>query len=400
MGKEKVLSVLNGLWPKKDVILFNSFPDLNGNALAVYEYILRERPDLREKYALIWALTDLSEAEAVRILSARTGVSSHLTVDKKSPNGILRFLQAKYLVTTHGYFPSVRSPRGQIDAKVWHGMPFKRVGRLLENDAHTSGSQDVADCTEATSVLYQDIMMKVFGIPREKVFLTGQPCNDFFADNGKGFSKMVPDASSFSKVLIWLPTYRRSVVGDIRVDGPENSFGVSTLLSAHFDELDAALKQRNILMLIKPHPMDVLCRMTLPTSRHIRVIHNADLSAAAVQLYEFLSGCDVLMTDYSSVFIDFLVTGKPIAFVCDDLEEFGGNRGFCFDPPRDYMPGELIPDYDALIRYLDHMDEINAGWDEKRREITRLFNPMNDHRASERVCDILWPRSGQEPFKK
>lgn len=67
-----ILSIINNILPKRKTILFNSFPDVSGNSLAVYEYILNNRPDIQEKYNLIWSVAFTSPEENQKILSERT----------------------------------------------------------------------------------------------------------------------------------------------------------------------------------------------------------------------------------------------------------------------------------------------------------------------------------------
>ena len=52
---------------------------------------------------------------------------------------------------------------------------------------------------------------------------------------------------------------------------------------------------------------------------------------------EVLGVTDVLVTDYSSIFFDFLATGRPVVFFTPDLDEYAGYRGFYLD--RDELPG-------------------------------------------------------------
>ena len=139
--------------------------------------------------------------------------------------------------------------------------------------------------------------------------------------------------------------------------------------------------------------MDELCRIEMPESDYFRVIKNEELSDRRIQLNQLLGGCDLLLTDYSSVFIDFLITGKPIAFICDDMEAFADSRGFCFENPREYMPGELITDFEKLLHYFTHAEELNERWRQKYEEIAGIFNPMKDSSASKRVCDAIWGKA-------
>ena len=107
-------------------------------------------------------------------------------------------------------------------------------------------------------------------------------------------------------------------------------------------------------------------------------------------LYELLAESDVLFTDYSSVFIDYLNLKRPIAFVCGDMDSYGENRGFCFNPPRDYLPGEMIKTYDELKAYIENISEVNETWENKREEINRLFNRYSDNQSSKRVYEYIF----------
>ena len=392
MGMHKILSCLNKHVHKKNIILFNSYPDISGNALALYEYIIQYRPDILKKYRMIWTISEMSIKEAMDILHYRTGKRNHLIEYKKKLRGISLFLRAKYLVSTHSYFPTINTPDSQIDINLWHGMTFKKIGRLL-NTSHYNGVQDKADISIATSFVFQGLISEAFGIPKSRVLVTGQPCNDFLYRSNKYLFRVMKNAHNYNKRIVWLPTYRTSIIGDIRQDGNADSFGVVDVLQNHFKEIDDCLKKENYLLIIKPHPMDAICSIQFRESDNIKLVYNSDLEKERIQLYEFLAGCDVLLTDYSSVFIDFLATGKPIAFICDDIAEYEKSRGFCFSSPRDYMPGELIKNINQFIHYLKDMDEINNQWKDKYKEIQTYFNPFCDRKSSERVCNELWGES-------
>lgn len=385
----RFLSKINSLCPKAHNIIFNSYPDVSGNALFLYRYIVLNRPDIKNRYRLIWTVGDMQPEKAKCFLQKKTGMTKHAVVPKKSIRGGMLYFTSEFLVSTHGYFPTIQTSEKQMHLNLWHGMPFKRIGRMLE-PVHTNGKSDEADMTIATSATYQRIMADSFGLDKGKVIITGQPCDDMLNSPNQALKAMNIDRGKFSKIIMWMPTYRKSVVGDIREDGRVNSFGVNDVMGNHFLELNEALDSNDYLLIIKPHPMDALCSMQFPDSGNIRVLLNADLAENDVELYELLENCDVLLTDYSSVFIDWLVTGKPMAFVCGDFSEYEETRGFCFDSPRDYMPGELITNYEGLIHYFSSMDEINNQWRMVYEKVKEEFNPYSDSDACKRVCDAIW----------
>ena len=141
--------------------------------------------------------------------------------------------------------------------------------------------------------------------------------------------------------------------------------------------------------------MDVINDIKFPESENIVTIRNDDLSQKHVQLYELLSECDILMTDYSSVFIDFMITGKPLVFVCDDIKEYGSSRGFCFNLPENYMPGEFINDYQKLVNYINDMEQLNEKWQRKYKLVQKEFHLFCDNDSSKRVCDEVFGHIGE-----
>ena len=99
---------------------------------------------------------------------------------------------------------------------------------------------------------------------------------------------------------------------------------------------------------------------------------------------------DSLLTDYSSVFIDYLVTGKPMAFICNDLDAYGKSRGFCFNPPEEYMPGELINNFEQLKKYFATIDNAKSKWQSKYEKVRDCLNQQDRPNACEKICVAIW----------
>lgn len=384
----KILTIINMIVPKKNRAIFGSFPSLSGNALALYQYILEERPDISRKYELVWSVGNEDYEETLNRIKAIDSNFNHKVVKRSSVSGILSFMRSSLIISTHGFYPEIDTSKKQKHINLWHGMPFKKIG--LAVGSHIESKKDKADITIATSELFQKCMAEAFGLENKDVWITGQPCNDILLKENHSLQKLGINKDKYNQIIVWMPTYRKSIVGDIRSDGDEESFGVVDVLSNHLDVLNQILDEKGYLLLVKPHPMDVVCKMKFESASNVKVILNQELDAANVILYELLSESSVLLTDYSSVFIDYMVTDKPMAFVCDDIDTYASSRGFFFENPIDYMPGELIGNSEELIHYFKNMDAINAEWREKYRNIKAIFNPYSDTSASERVCNHIW----------
>ena len=122
---------------------------------------------------------------------------------------------------------------------------------------------------------------------------------------------------------------------------------------------------------------------------NIIFLTNPQLDELDIHFYSLLKDTDALITDYSSVFFDYLLIDKPLAFTVDDLESYGKNRGFVFDNPMDYMPGMklyVVSDfYDFLSNCLNGVDE----YSQQRLDVNEKVNYYKDGNNCKRIIDFV-----------
>lgn len=382
-----LLNILNRVIPKTNIVILNSFPDMSGNVYEIYKYLTQKRPELLKKYKFVWAINN-GNLEKCKVAALEFSDKPDIQfIKKKSIKGLWLYCRAKKIISTHNYISGLFTANGQTHYNLWHGMPYKKIGNHL-GAAATKKDRLQGDCTIATSELFQRILSEAFGIPKEKVAITGQPVCDALHRKTGAYKKLGFSNDKFDKFILWLPTYRKSDIGAIHEDGKADSFGVRSVLEDGIAPLEAALDNKRCLLIIKPHPMDVLCKMKFK-SDFISVLHQDEMLNAGVDLYEMLAETDALLTDYSSVFIDYLTLLKPIGFVYDDLEQYSESRGIYFDPPQDYLPGEKINNVDALISFIEKLGQEDY-WVAERNRINMLFNMYSDDKSCERVADYIF----------
>ncbi len=337
-------------YTKKDArkMVFHSFPDFSDNSFALFIYVMQNFPDAK----CIWLVERIDKKNVYKkmirnyLLENKNGYE---IVKKTSLRGIWHYITSKYVFFTHGLYAGVDIPKNHIVVNLWHGMPLKKIGFL---DHNFKGTMQKFTYTIATSPLYQEVLSKAFQIPKEKVFITGQPRNDLLLNSDKKILKKFNiDPCPNRKIFMWMPTYRKSIMKDRRTDGKESD-GFPILSLNDLEEVNSALKKIGSYMIIKLHPMDSLTLKNFRQYTNIQIIKNEDLEKKGVQLYSLLGATDALVTDYSSVFIDYLLTSKPIAFTVKDMEEFSKSRGFIFEDPLDFMPGYLISQKKDFISFL------------------------------------------------
>ena len=118
-------------------------------------------------------------------------------------------------------------------------------------------------------------------------------------------------------------------------------------------------------------------------------MYNEDLFKKGIKLYELLGNTDALLTDYSSVYFDYLLTDKPIGFTIDDFELYGKNRGgYAIDNPLEMMPGMKINTFDDLVQFLTCVSEGKDNYVAVRHQVNNLCNSFVTPNASKRILDF------------
>ena len=255
--KHLLASIIHGLIPRSGrILVFSSFPDYTDNAYALYQYLSEE---LKEKYECIWLYSD---KESLKRLPHVKGYY------KYSIQAFYYFARARYVFCTHGIYDFLRMRRRDKIVNLWHGMPLKTIGCM---DPLTGGKNPArAHYLIATSPLFKEIMHKSFeNVDPDKVLLTGQPRNDLMFQETDFFSNRGIDRSAYTRIGIWLPTYRRSIIGDIRQDGLFNDNGISFLSMDDLAKLDAHLQHTSSLLIVKLHPMDALQQVNFSAFKNL-----------------------------------------------------------------------------------------------------------------------------------
>jgi CDP-glycerol glycerophosphotransferase (TagB/SpsB family) len=106
-------------------------------------------------------------------------------------------------------------------------------------------------------------------------------------------------------------------------------------------------------------------------------------------LYEVLGQADLLVTDVSSVCVDFLVTQKPQILYFPDMERYENTRGLLLHPLRDYAPGPVTVTFAELQTALDSWMSGKDSWREQRKRLRDLMVPASEKSASESLLTAI-----------
>jgi CDP-glycerol glycerophosphotransferase (TagB/SpsB family) len=307
----------------------------------------------------------------------KTGPKTIL-IRKNSPAGFLWFCLARYVFFTHPCFTR-DFPPDVVAVNVWHGMPIKKIGWMLEGDEGIACSH-----TLATSPFWAEIMERAME-PCGDVPHIGLPRNDrLFSGRGKVMEKL--GLSGDRRLLAWLPTYRKSVRGLPRMDGTKTG-NVFEMPDVDPHELNAFLETRNAVLLVKPHPMAAF--HATKTWSHLWIVDDAWLRQRSLSLYELLGATDLLISDISSVVIDYLLLDRPVIHAFADRREYEISRGFSVAPIEAFFAGPVATDSRELIDAIDAVFSGNDAEAAKRRKLLELSHSHRNGGATRRLLELI-----------
>lgn len=243
---------------------------------------------------------------------------------------------------------------------MWHGMPLKSI--FNHGNTGKSIKYDYFSHILATSPQYAQIMADCVPCDISRVIIMGQPKTDPLNNGIESDEKTIFWAPTFGKAKYWNQT-------DVDIDSI-----VPLIPECEYKHFNDYLKQNNIHMIIKLHPMESCDDDFQLLLTNLRIYSHDSFSKNGYELYKCLSSASALITDYSSTYIDYLLLNRPIAFVINNIEEYSNSRGFIFENPLDYMPGKKIQDTQDLYDFINEISKDIDEFEEKRQRLNDIFN--------------------------
>jgi CDP-glycerol glycerophosphotransferase len=166
------------------------------------------------------------------------------------------------------------------------------------------------------------------------------------------------------KILLYLPTYRN----DATINNKKTSYPLNIQNEYEFKSFIDFLNNNNILFLSKFHFAGDLS-INDNNESFYTLDNNFDI-------YTILNEIDLLITDYSSVYADFLFIDKPIIFFTYDLDKYQNNdKGFIGDFNL-LTPGDKVYDIEKLKeRIIYNLN--NDDYIYERKKIKELYFDEN-----------------------
>ncbi|MEO9104666.1 MAG: CDP-glycerol glycerophosphotransferase family protein [Terrimesophilobacter sp.] len=355
---------------------------LGEGALELYGVARAADPTLR----LVWLVRDKDELDSARQL----GLTPVL---RSSWKGFRATLNARVLVVTHGLGDVNRfGTHGAFIVQLWHGIPLKKIQldspvtfggpRILRGILRALYRKNTSriGVVPAASDTSADRLRTAFGLPAERVVVTGDPRDDVvFGDRDAAHELLARSLGELpdGEIILYAPTWRD---GDADPAVPTR---------AEWMAIAEYLESASSVLVLRPHPHSVGDYSPGPTaSPRIRMLP----SSMQNDINPVLPAVEALITDYSSIAFDFALLGRPIVFLAPDAEEYARTRGL-YEPFRDFSGGSEVSTWAGVLGLLndpDAMTRLSAH----AVHLADVHHRYRDGRNTSRVYDELRTRLG------
>jgi len=279
-------------------------------------------------------------------------------------------------------------PRHQV-IQLWHGVPLKRIGHLFPGEDFWSEETPRYAAAVCSSPKDQDFMAGAFSpLPIERVWLTGLPRNDLICKKEEDLPsdyreqlEQLDQALDGRRLVLYAPTWRKDLDTLFRFSREQE------------EALERLLLKRGAVLGVRGHPI-VRRRHEIARSKGVSAILSVNHLPEANLI---LRRTAVLITDYSSIYIDFLLLNRPIIHFTYDLETYVQERGFLYEVDEAFAGGRAMT-FEELINCLDAALEDPSYEKARREESFRLFHDHADRPAAEvalRIKALSSPRTTQ-----
>lgn len=291
---------------------------------------------------------------------------------------------------------------GAVKINLWHGIPLKKIQHdnifdkfrhprniweKIKNFPRNISDEKSNHYVLTTSHNLRQIFSSAFktnnvlvaGYPRNEVLISNEIQNVYSYEEKKDRERILEFlneeiGSKNKRMIFYMPTFRQS----------------EKLFFENFDinDFQVFLKENNFLFCIKLHPKSKLNKQFEDIQKQNIMVINKDADP-----YVFLKMADVLITDYSSIYFDYLLLDRPIIFFDYDLKEYlSDSREMYFDYEA-FTPGEKVQNYtkmkDAILNAINSGEEYNKRYLQCRKKIKEWVFEETEELSIKRICNKI-----------
>lgn len=346
---------------------------------------------LYPKYRLVWVMKSAEEVSRLNAL----GIESYRG---KSLKGMWLQMRAKLIIHSHSIVDDfIKSfVSGAISINTWHGVGLKKVWgansktftyRIMHGKSkfkralklplvymNRTKRSYMISTSERVSKYYPE----TFLVEPSEVFALGQARNDVFFESVQE-EESLPELFKSEKIILYMPTHRQN-----------GNVGISLSKWLDLSKIDALCEEFGYKFIIKLHPFN--------PPQEVKLYKNIlDYTKTPLDTQILLKYTDILVTDYSSCYTDFLLLDRPVLFFAYDLYQYlAQDRNMYFDF-FEVTPGIISKSksefIDSLHLTLEGVDEFEA---ERKRVLDIFYSQENQGLTAEKQVKFIFEKFMKE----
>src|SRR5699024_3650366 len=353
---------------------------MTGNPYAVFTRLLDD--PAFQHFTHVWAVVDKATVpDDVKALP-------NVVIVRYQSREYAKYLAiCKYLINDTSFPFYFHKREEQVYANIWHGTPLKMMGmdikqRAFANHKNIQRNFLFTDYLVSPNRYTYEKLLKSHDIEtlfNGQVLDTGYPRVDLMYQADKDKLRQQLGVFTAKKVVLYAPTWRgelgneknesEKILEDVKNIQANIDEGV-VLLKAHY-YTEKFFEEQGLGHFLVPNTFDT---------------------------NEVLSIVDVLITDYSSIFFEFLRTERPVIFYAYDEEEYQAKRGTYLQVSE--LPGPVCRAVDEVVEALNQADEVAVDYQGVRRAFVERFCYHDDGDATRRFVEVVFDgKSSEHLFK-
>lgn len=328
---------------------------ISDNPFALYNYVRKNCPDIEA----VWICNNISDAEKMGVYALK----------RNSLYAVWYCLTAKVAIMNQGYFDfgNINWVKNSYKVQLWHGVPWKKIGEdtsdtktgLLHRISHkTFLIANRCDLYIAPSDETRKVLKTAFLTDDSHILSVGQPRNEMLMDSER--CKCIRDklAKQFGNpktIILYMPTFR---------DKSSELFSFSQIE----EFITPLLTKHHAVLLEKQHYVTSELHKDGGKNSE-RIINVADFDTQ-----KLLAAADILVTDYSSCFFDYILRDKPVIHYVYDYDSYKDeDRGLYYDANYT-VAGSIVKKQDELLEQMEKLLKGTIDESERRRLIRGRFD--------------------------
>ena len=349
--------------PKKNLWLFGAWfgNKYSDNTKYLFEYIIKNHQEIN----CIWITED------------KTLLSNKQFIYRHSLKGMFYALRAEVFIVTHSTTADLYyfiNDYARIVVQLWHGIPIKKI-------VHDDKLHNVIDSKFkryykekysliiASSDSDKKNLTSAFKVEDNIVKVTGYPRNDIFTE--QNINKKLK-----AYKILYAPTLR---------GGKGKSINLFDEYDFEIDNVIILLEKLDIYLDIKMHPVNKIDPAFKESIQHKRI----NFLESDIDINNILSEYSIIISDYSGIYIDYLLLNRPIIFAPFDYEKYLLEDRQLYYNYEDVSPGPKCMNWIEVLVWIEKFINNKDLYLKEREDTKNIFHSFEDCNNSKRVYDNI-----------